>query len=644
MSGIVGVWNLDGRPVAKELLDKMAATLAHRGPDGCFFWIQGPVGLACQLLKVTPESLSETQPAVGASGAVLVFDGRLDNREEILDGLPDRKVATGAPDSALILAAYEAYGENFPERLNGDFALAVFDPKRQQLLLARDSIGVRPLYYYQTGQTFLFASEIKALLAHPQRPQKPNDDLLAWYFLKQPVLDTNELTFFDGVSSLRPAHVALVTLQNMASRQYWDFDRGARIRLGSFEEYAEGFRQVFERAVSRRLRSAYPVAFTVSGGLDSSSIFCAAQRLKQRNGAGVPPLLGVSLVAGDGTPADEKPFVSAIEREYGVSLHRLPASLELLGDIAKPVWHTEFPAVSAMTNCTDGVMDCVRAGGARSLVTGHWGDQMLFDQSYLVALFRQFAWGKVSRHLEAYADWNPDVPAGVFRKQFARDLLRSYTPNWLLIRLRKYRHRLARPRNRVTFYTSAFRRRSRWAGFSHPVSRGFADAHASALYYTVRSGYYLLCADLDNKSASMYGMETSFPFLDRDVIAFLMAIPGEIQSWKGVPKGILRQAMKGVLPEAVEMRRGKGDSTDLLNDAMSGVRPRLLQLFEPTAMAIERGYVKPGVAEKLRQLRDPALEKDARLTFELCELFGLELWLRLFFGDDTSERELPKWA
>jgi asparagine synthase (glutamine-hydrolysing) len=169
MSGIVGIWNLDGKPVEREVLARMSATMAHRGPDGEEMWIKGPVGLGCQLLRVTPESEKETQPLVDSSGAVVVFDGRLDNREELLESLKDSyQVSSSSPDPDLVLAAYEAFGDRLPERLAGDFAFGLFDPNRQQILLARDAIGIRPLYYCRTRDTFLFASEIKALLAHPE--------------------------------------------------------------------------------------------------------------------------------------------------------------------------------------------------------------------------------------------------------------------------------------------------------------------------------------------------------------------------------------------------------------------------------------------------------------------------------------------
>src|SRR5260221_484061 len=156
MSGIVGLWNLDGRPVDEAVLARMSATLAHRGPDGEGRRLCGPAGLACQHVWVTSEEVGEVQPLVGRTGAALVMDGRLDNREELLPALD---LPRSSSDAACALSAYETWGERFAERLNGDFALAVYDERAQRLLLVRDAIGIRPVYYFRSGRMFAFASE-----------------------------------------------------------------------------------------------------------------------------------------------------------------------------------------------------------------------------------------------------------------------------------------------------------------------------------------------------------------------------------------------------------------------------------------------------------------------------------------------------
>src|SRR5205814_604795 len=142
----------------------------------------------------------------------------------------------------------ERYERRLPEQLLGDFAFAVYDPARQHLLLARDALGVRPLYYFRTARTLAFASEVKALLAHPQLAARPNDDMLRAYLLHRGTPRPDE-TYFEGVHSLPSAHSAVVTEERMISHRYWQFPGGEPIRLGAFEDYAAEFRRLFEVAV-----------------------------------------------------------------------------------------------------------------------------------------------------------------------------------------------------------------------------------------------------------------------------------------------------------------------------------------------------------------------------------------------------------
>lgn len=635
MSGIVGVWNLDGRPIEPALLARLSATLAHRGPDGDGLWVQGAMGLACRLLRVTPESSEETQPLVDASGAALVFDGRLDNREELLAIL---EVPAGCPDPALVLAAYQAFGERFTERLAGDFALGLFDPSRQQLLLARDAIGVRPLYYCRAGDAFLFASEIKALLAHPRVSARPADDDLALYLLGGSAYDYRGLTFFEGVSSLLPAHLAILTPERFVIRRYWDFDPCRRTRLGSFGEYAEAFRDHFERAVRRRLRSAYPVAVSVSGGVDSSSIFCVAETLRRHRPDRQPAILGLSYTSADGSPSDEKAFLLEIERAYGIEIQRVPMGLGFLNDCRNAVWHVEAPILDEQWNSTHALLQTVCQRGARSVLTGHWADQMLFDQAHLIDLVYRRAWGKVRAHLSEFGRWHTDVDPRYFRQRFFLDLVKYSVPSALLQALRRFR-----PKPVLPWYTEALRKRAHWSASKQPVSLGsFITAHARSLYEQARSSHHVLCMEWDNKVASMHGLEIAFPFLDRDLLAFLMGIPGDMQTWNGIPKAILREAMRGVLPNPIRERRWKADFTDLVNAGMEQEYPQLVRCLQSDGMAIKLGYVKGDVLRKeLARLKDRIRGPSADLAWSLSDLLGLELWLQTFFGENTNEAERP---
>jgi asparagine synthase (glutamine-hydrolysing) len=633
VSGILGIWNLDGRPLEEARVRDLSSVLAHRGRDGDGVWVRGAVGLACRLHRVTPEALRENQPLLHPSGAVVVFDGRLDDRDELLSRLlPSSRVSADSPDPALVLAAYEAFGNGFAERLTGDFALGLFDPARQQLLLARDAIGIRPLYYCRTGETFLFASEIKALLAHSRVPRGLNDDFLADFFLGT-VRNTAGETFFAAVSTLLPGHVAVLTPRGFAARRYWDFDPCRQTRLGSFPEYAEAFRHHFERAVKRRIRSAHPVAVSVSGGLDSSSIFCLAETLARWTPGRYPPIRGVSYISPAGTPADEAAFLKEIERDYDVEIERIPLRpLGLLNGSRDAVWHVEAPFLDEQWNTTSAFLDAVHRGGARVVLTGHWGDQMLFDQAYLVDLVRGLAWGRAREHLAEYSRWLTDGDPRWFRRRFVLDLVKHSVPRSAIPALRRLRRQPDRP-----WYADALRERARCRESRLDTIPAFATAHARSLYEQARSSYHILCMEWNNKVAAMHGLEMTFPFLDRDLLSFLLGIPGEMQTWNGVPKALLRAGLRDVLPEAIALRRWKADFTDLVNEGMERDFAEAARLLQSPGMAVRLGYVREDVIRTdLERLRERLTGPTAEAAWNLSDLLGLEFFLQVFRAEHPT--------
>ncbi len=633
MSGILGIWNLDGRPVDNSVLTGIAKTLDHRGPDGESSWIQGSVGLGCRLFRVTPESAAEIQPCVHPSGAVLVFDGRLDNRNELLESLGnDSAVSLSSPDPALVMEAYAVFGERFIERLAGDFALGLFDTKKRRLFVARDAIGIRPLYYYQARDLFIFASEIKAILAHPRVAAQPHDDCLAGFLLERK-LDSEGMTFFKGVVSLRPSHMAVLTPEKFETRRYWDFDPAREIRFNSFPEYAEAFRHHFEQAVRRRLRSAHPVAVSVSGGVDSSSIFSVAETLR-RCETGHPGLLGFSCTSADGTPSDEKSFLLEIEQTYGTAIERIPACPGIFPGCKDAVWCAEAPFMDGQWNTTALFYQTARSRGARVLLTGHWGDQILFTPAYLFDLFDRFAWGQVWAHLNEFDRWFTDMEPGCLRRSFALDLVRRHVPETAKPWLRRLRDKLTRSDRNRPWYTDDMRKRA-WQFAHHQmhVNGRFPSAYARSLYEGARSKYYGLCMEWNNKVAAGHGLEIAFPFLDRDLISFLMSIPGEMQAWKGVPKAILREALRGTLPEAIRLRRWKADFTHLVNEGMERDYPQLLRCLQTDELAVKLGYIKGNALKKdLERMRVRISGTDCAVSWSLSALLGLELWLQVFFG------------
>jgi asparagine synthase (glutamine-hydrolysing) len=275
-----------------------------------------------------------------------------------------------------------------------------------------------------------FGSEIKALLAHPDIAVEPDEEGVADFMLigSRPI-DRQDLTCFRGISSVVPAHVAVFTPQRVTRRRYWDFDTTRTVHLGSFGEYVDAFRERFAQAVKRRTRSNYPVAMSVSGGLDSSSVFCQAEILRRTGALAAPAIAAVSYVS-NRTETDEQRFLCDIETRYGVTCDRFPIEPHtgLVRGAAQLIGAIEAPFLDYMWGVTRELHRRAAATGARSILSGHWGDQMLFSSAYLVDLFRRGAWRSIVRHTREYEKYFGPREAAVRRRVFVQDAVRHHVP------------------------------------------------------------------------------------------------------------------------------------------------------------------------------------------------------------------------
>jgi len=318
MSGIAGVYCLDGRSVDRVVLERMAASLAHRGPDGRGIWTQGSVGFCHLMLWTTPESLHEQLPLAHQPGSLaLTADARIDNRDELIARLGIQPRERQITDSELILGAYDKWGERCPEKLLGDFTFTIWDGRKQEIFCARDHFGVKPFYYYYSDSLFAFASEIKALLCLEEIPRRLNETRVADY-LGRTAIDPAH-TFYQGIEALLDAHSMAVGHAGRAVRRYWALDPSRELRLASDAAYAEAFREHFTQAVHSRLRSPFAVGALLSGGLDSSSIVCVARDLLGDHAG--QRFHTFSAVFDYLTQCDERLFINAVVAMGGLEPH-----------------------------------------------------------------------------------------------------------------------------------------------------------------------------------------------------------------------------------------------------------------------------------------------------------------------------------
>ena len=461
-------------------------------------------------------------------------------------------------------------------RLNGDFALALFDTAERKLLLARDAIGPRPLYYFKNTSAVVFASEIKALLAHPAAPREPSREGLGEYLIgaQGPFSST---TLFKDIYRVIPAHTTVFTREKVVSRKYWDFDPSNEVRLRNFDEYAEALSFQFERAVKRRIRSSYPVGVFVSGGLDSSAILCLSETLRKRKATPCPAAYGVCQSGPAGSPADEVAFIEYIERDYGMDIPRVERSIvHSLRPGLEKICISEVPEVDLFTSFNAGMAEALRAKGVRTLLAGHWGDHLLSSQTYLVDMVYRMRWLAVYQHLREYPRWlteaEPRAFASLFKRELVRDFVMAYWPRPFLRLLGRLRSKAVLKLRDSAWYSDVFRREAEQSGSVYDLASRRLPSAAARSYYSIMRGSFLpMTQEYDSKWISQFGMESASPFLDRELIAFGLAIPAEMQVWNGVPKALFRRAMKGILPPEIQNRRSKGDVTELMDDSVTCV-------------------------------------------------------------------------
>ncbi|MBU7581637.1 MAG: lasso peptide isopeptide bond-forming cyclase [Nostoc sp. TH1S01] len=561
MSGILGIYYLDARPVEPESIRQMVDILAHRGPDGADVWYGGSVGLGHRMLWTTPESLLEKLPLVDRTGnLVITADARIDNRDELISALsltdhPAEKIT----DSQLILAAYEKWGERCPEKLIGDFAFAIWDERQQKLFCARDHMGVKPFYYYCSNRVFVFASEIKALFSIKEVPRQLNELQVAYYI--EGLLEDQETTFYQEIFRLPAAHYLTIrSTQKMQMQSYWALDPKRELRLNSDQEYTEAFREVFTEAVRCRLRSAFPIGSTLSGGLDSSSIACTARQLLAKSGnqqlhtfSAIFPTLPES----DRRWIDERPYMDAVKTLGGFQAHDVRA--DLLTPLIDLLWREEEPILAPNLYIHQGMYECAHQNNVRVFLDGVDGDSTVcHGWLYLTELFYTGRWLTLMQEITA---------TGRRFRVSRRQLFWANCVSPVLIEPARQLGQGLLKYGRKTNVNSqlinpAFAQRIKLAEHTQKLL-----SHQPALTLTSKqqhwqsltTGQYPYILEMTDKTTAKYSLEGRYPFFDRRLMEFCLSLPSNQKFSNGFSRAILRNAMTDILPPKIQQRVSKGN-------------------------------------------------------------------------------------
>ena len=593
----------------------MTDAIAHRGNDAVGTWIQGSVGLAHRRLNTTPEELSERQPLCDESGAVcLVLDGRVDNRADLGAALESRGVELrDNSDAELVLQSYLQWGEDAPLRILGDFAFAVWDGRHGALFCARDVFGIRPLNYYFGGNFVLIASELHQLFHDPRVKRVPNEGMVAEYLSVQ--ITHREETLWESILRLPPAHFMWVRSSGIEKRRYWDFDLAKKVRYQTSEEYAAHFLDLFRKAVRCRLRSCGPIGSHLSGGLDSSSVSVIANELLHEQGR-VEPLDTFSL-AYPGMSCDESSYIKEIAQHGGLRSHLVPPaqpSLDYYRQHADryqdfPGWPTGRPMMALP------FQEGLRQLGIRVMLTGYGGNECVegSPRSYVTELSRK---GKLLELIQtARAQATAETP------QWWRLVLdyavRPNIPSAVKRVLRPFRRRW----NRFEWLDPRFRERS---ALLHRIEAPGLPPHASPvqrdLYWYFCSGWSTYVHEGWDSDAALLGTDFRHPFFDRQLAEFAFALPEQQRSHRGLVKVVLRNALRGRLPEMVIQRRVQADFMPVFARELAALNGK--DPFPDAAIA-ERGWILPS---ELSSALQRARSGDLQDLWRLWAAIGIEIW------------------
>jgi asparagine synthase (glutamine-hydrolysing) len=600
--GIAGFWG----PPDPELLAAMAERLVHRGPDGEGTLERPFASLGHRRLAVIDVE-GGRQPMSSPDGTLHIsYNGEVYNFRELrreLKGLGFRFAS--ASDTEVVLRAYEAWGTDCFRRFNGMWALAILDEREHRLVLSRDHLGIKPLYLAEAGGRRLFASEVKALLAVPGLEVRPDLERLAQY-LRRGLHDHDERTFFEGIGQLPPGTTLLVSDAGVETERFWT----PRLRAPRPLEPAR-FKEAFRRAVERRLVADVRVGTCLSGGLDSSAIVVTAAELLAAHvpdAASLGARLSTFSAVFDGDPIDEQAYIAPVVDASGAQPHYVrPRAEELFADLPLVVWHQDEPMVSSGPYAQYRVMG-LAAGRAKVLLDGQGGDELLagyvpYHYVYLRELVRRRRYGLALR--EAVA---------------ARDLL-----------LPLVRQRLADRGRRVE--VGAYLRgpladggplSSRVAAADRRVADDLRERLLQDL--TVYSLPSLL--RYEDRNSMAYSIESRPPFLDQELVELVLGLPADEIVRGGWSRWIVREALRGDLPELVRRRRKKIGFTTPEIRWLRAERARVQGILRSPSFAARGLWDATAVARAFAACCEGRLEESPFFW----RLFNVEAWLRVFVG------------
>jgi asparagine synthase (glutamine-hydrolysing) len=647
MCGIAGI--VAPGAVSATALQRMSASLLHRGPDGqgTMWYIPGTgvqvrhsdsgtggpngasVAFAHRRLAIVDLSEANSQPMVDEGGQYcLAFNGEIYNYLELRTELERQGYTFRTKgDTEVLLRAYQAWGPECLTRLNGMWAFAMLDVPRRRVVLSRDRFGIKPLYLAIRNGVLYFASEIKALLAVPDLPREPNERSVARFLLTGLVDDTTD-TFFADICQLPAAHWLSVPLDQPAAgtpTAYWGFP--SVTFPGTEEEAAERFRELFLDAVRIHMRSDVPVGTCLSGGLDSSSIVCAADVLRRRGELSAYTHHAFGYRSPD-PASNEAPYMDRVVSATNTVMHYVDFDNRLFEETLPQIMCAQDePFGSASIVAQWFVFQRAKAEGMKVMLDGQGADEILGGYHFYFATLGigRLAAGDLLGFWKLRSACKRELGAFPMTVRMTLRLLLALWAPRLYAVLRRQRSLLQlRP---ISVALTGALNRSEWLETPAYARAMTSTSLHDRLQQDIRSLMLPAFLRYEDRNSMTHSLEARVPFLDHRLVEFAFTLPDRWKISGSTTKSILRQAMGPILPEAIRTRKDKiGFKAD------PGLTASYVRSQRETLAAHrtewERRWFRPDALGALLERYDGSITAE----FALWRLLNIKLWARQFWG------------
>lgn len=633
MKRIAGILNFDHTPVDSDALGRMTRAMNILGQDWRYTWTEGEIGLGCAIIGDTSRENYASLPYHHPNERwVINFDGRIDNRQELLSVLKSQPVVNRPPISneKIVLAAYEKWGQECPKHLIGDFAFAIWDRKNHTLICARDHFGVKPLYYSLSHQSFVFASTPYALLASGKVPLTIHEERIA-DFLVNPLEGVDKISsFYTGVFRLAPAHLLVIQPEGLSEQCYWQLVPKLNTAAMTEADYIEAFQELFKEAIRCRLQDTSAPASMLSGGMDSSAIVGIGRKILVEEGK---PLHAFSVISKSSGVNRETPYILSVLNQGNLISHLISEiELQQRMDELIRVLESEDEPFDCLMNLNRAVYLHTQDHGINSLLDGIDGDTLLSSSGHLSHLWRQGAYRTIISETLKANGLTAEYKLG--RNYFFNSILSVFTPvapEWFRSLRKPYRYKKAVT---LALKESIIEREFAQQSYlgerlarldSHkPRPRSFSQVE----FHKIALNHPFLTVGLERyeRVASAFGIEARHPYVDVRLAEFCLELPWQLKTQRGWTKMILRRALEQELPSEVIWRKDKDSLMWEVNRLILKERAEYFYQITFDEQANLKPYVDIG---KLMEYWDDYLilgeEKHAEL---LWSGIALAMWLR----------------